>query len=77
MKECLFNTYSDNCCAYCRHHRCSMTVKQMRAKGCLQKQCRYFIKNEEHPYWKQRAKAKQKRKDRKEMINSYLNNVGA
>ena len=75
MKECLFNTYSNNCCAYCKLHHCSMTVKQMKAKGCLQKQCWHLIKNEEHQYWKQREATKQKRRERKDMINIYVANV--
>lgn len=75
MKECLFNTYSNNCCAYCKLHHCSMTVKQMKAKGCLQKQCWHLIKNEEHQYWRQREATKQKRKERKDMINIYVANV--
>ena len=72
MQECLFNSYSNNCCAYCRHHHCSMTVKQMKAKGCLQKQCWYLVKNEQHQYWQQREATKQKRKDRREMLNNYV-----
>ena len=75
MKECLFNTHSNNCCAYCKLHRCSMTVKQMKAKNCLQKQCWHLVKNEGHQYWKQREAVKQKRKERKDMINIYVANV--
>lgn len=72
MKECLFNTYSDNTVGYCRHHRCSMTVKQMRCKNCLQKQCRHLVKNENHQYWRQRDIVKQKRKNRKQLINKFV-----
>lgn len=75
MKECLFNTYSNNCCAYCKLHHCSMTAKQMKAKSCLQKQCWHLVKNEDHQYWKQRAATKQKRKERKDMINIYVASV--
>lgn len=75
MKECLFGSYSDNCCAYCKLHHCSMTVKQMKAKGCLQKQCWHLSKNETHQYWQQRALTKQKRIDRKQAINDYLYTV--
>ena len=75
MKECLFNSCSSNCCAYCNHHSCHMTVKQMKAKGCLQKQCWHLVKNEEHQYWKQRKAVKQKRKDRKIMLNMYVASV--
>ena len=72
MKECLFNTSSNNVAAYCRYHHCGMTVKQMRCKDCLKKQCHYLVKNENHQYWKQREVTKQKRKDRKHMINEYV-----
>ena len=72
MKECLFHTFSDNCCAYCKLHGCSITVKQMKAKGCLQKQCWHLIKNDQHQYWKQREAIKQKRKNRKQAINEYV-----
>lgn len=75
MKECLFNSYSNNCCAYCRYHHCSMTVKQMKAKGCLQKQCWYLVRNEQHQYWQQRETTKQKRRDRKTMLNAYVAKV--
>ena len=77
MKECLFNTYSNNCCAYCKLHHCSMTVKQMKAKECLQKQCWHLMKNENHQYWKQRDALKQKRKDRKQAIHNYLDMIAS
>ena len=72
MKECLFNTRSDNVAAYCRHHHASITVRQMKCKNCLQKECRHLAKNEEHPYWRQREIIKQKRKNRKQRINEYI-----
>ena len=72
MKECLFNTQSDNVAAYCRYHNCSMTVKQMRCKNCLQKECFHLVKNDDHPYWKQREATKQKRKTRKQLMNEFL-----
>lgn len=75
MKTCLFNTYSDNVAGYCKLHHCSMTVKQMRGKECLAKQCWHLVKNEEHQYWRQRELKKQKRKARKEHANMLLNNA--
>lgn len=75
MSECLFGTCSDNVAAYCKLHRRCMTVKQMRCKNCLQKECWHLAKNEEHPYWKQRELMKQKRKARKQAINEYVNAV--
>lgn len=75
MKQCLFGTSSNNCCAYCKLHHCSMTVKQMKAKNCLGKQCWHLAKNEEHQYWKQREVVKQKRKGRKQMLDMYVRSV--
>ena len=75
MKECLFHSYSNNVVAYCRYHDCAMTTKQMRCKNCLDKQCRHFVKNEEHQYWRQRELIKQKRKQKKEIINAMFTSV--
>lgn len=72
MEKTLYNNYSDNCCAYCKLHKCSMTVKQMRKKECLNKQCWHLVKNDEHEYWKQRDRIKDKRKARKRAIELKL-----
>lgn len=77
MEKCLFNSESNNCCGYCKYHRANLTVRQMRTKECLQKQCRHLVKNENHSYWKQREVMKAKRKARKEMINErYIAVIG-
>ena len=70
--ECLFNCESNNCCAYCKHHHASMTVRQMKVKECLQKECRHLVKNTEHQYWRQRERAKQNKKLKKKMLNNYI-----
>ena len=75
MKQTLYNCYSNNCCAYCKLHKCSMTVKQMKMKECLQKQCWHLEKNEDHAYWRQRESMKAKRKSRKERQNEYVANI--
>ena len=75
MKRTLYNGYSENCCAYCNLHHCAMTAKQMKCKECLQKQCWHLVKNEDHPYWKQRALMKQKRKARKDRMDQYVASV--
>ena len=72
MQKTLFNGYSNNCCAYCKLHKCAMTVKQMKAKECLNKQCYHLIKNEEHQIWKQRARTKALRKERKMAIEAMF-----
>lgn len=73
MEMCLFNTCSNNVVAYCKYHRCGMTVKQMKCKNCLGKNCWHLQKNEEHSYWKQREITKQKRQDRKQALKEYVN----
>lgn len=68
MKEkqmCMFNTESSNVAGYCKLHECSMTVKQIRCKQCLQKQCWHLEKNYDHKWWAQREERKQLRKARK------------
>lgn len=41
------------------------SVKQMKRKRCLVKDCRHFRKKKEHDYWKAKERAKQARKERK------------
>lgn len=55
-------------CAFCTHHRCYLTVKQVRQHNCLGKQCWYLQKNADHDWWRQREVAKQKRKARRNKI---------
>ena len=50
---------------YCHLHKCRITVRQMKARQCLQKQCGRLQRYEEHPYWVQRAKQKAEKKERK------------
>lgn len=66
MKTCLFNTQSDNIAGYCKLHKCNLTVKQIKCKECLGKQCWHLQKNENHDWWRQREAIKQKRKNKKE-----------
>ena len=56
---------SNHACAFCTYHNCHLTARQMKCKGCLNKQCKNLVKNEDHPYWKQREAMKEKRKARK------------
>ena len=46
-KMCMFNTESSNVAGYCKLHSTHMTVKQIRCKQCLQKQCWHLERNEE------------------------------
>lgn len=71
----LFGCESENCAAYCRLHECCMTVRQIRQRNCLQKQCWHLEKNEDHDWWRQRAVTKQKRIERKNRFNGGIQNV--
>ena len=70
MATTLYNCPSENCAAYCAKHYCHLTVKQIRHKDCLQKQCRHLRKNEEHEWWAQRERTRQKREARKQRLYS-------
>ena len=66
--ETLYCGDSENCAAYCRRHGVGLTVKQIKQRQCLKKQCRYFEKHEDHMYWKQRAALKRKKKENKNAV---------
>lgn len=63
--NCLYGTESDNVCAYCRRHQKGMTVRQVRKKECLKKNCWYLVKYEQHERWNQRRLTKERRKANK------------
>ena len=46
--ETLYGCESNNCAAYCKLHKKCMTVKQIRQRNCLQKQCWHLERNEEY-----------------------------
>ena len=64
MHKSLNNTYARSPCAYCTHHKCSLTVKQVRQKECLKKGC-WYLKRYNHEWWNQREALKQKKKNNK------------
>ena len=52
---------------YCHHHKAALTVKTMKYKECLKKQCNALKKYEEHDFWRQHEQKKQLRRARKKM----------
>ena len=62
-------------CAYCLHHHFTMSVKQVKYKKCLDKQC-HHLKKLDHAWWEQRDTYKQLRKERKKQLNDWLNDIG-
>jgi hypothetical protein len=55
-----------NAAGWCYLHRITVTPKQMRHRGCLQKHCRHLVPWKQHPIWEKRAQVKQLRQERKE-----------
>lgn len=68
IKKVLYGSESNNVCAYCKRKGCYMTVKQMRKKECLKKNCNHLDKNEDHEWWKQREISKQKKKQKRPLV---------
>lgn len=65
MSRSIFGHELKNPAAYCKYHKGSLSVKQIKAKRCLQKQCRHLLKNEEHTYWQYREEVKKIKKERR------------
>lgn len=64
MEKTIFGGKPKNPAAYCNLHDGALTVKEMKRKGCLKKQCWHLRKNEHHEYWKQRNLMKTRRESR-------------
>lgn len=74
--ETLYGGCSENCAGYCKRHCCGITVRQIKSRNCLGKQCYYLVKNEDHAWWAQRERTKQKRKNRKEALANMCKMYG-
>lgn len=62
----LYNTVARSPCAYCRLKNCSLTVKQVKTKQCLSKNCHHLVKYK-HAWWEQRDRDKAKKKANKQI----------
>ena len=71
----LYNTYARSPCGYCKKKECSLTVKQVKSKQCLSKNCWHLVKYESHEWWKQREIIKQKKKAKKNALTVLNYNV--
>lgn len=72
---CTLGGSKEKCCGYCGLHKCNLTVKQLKSRECLGKQCT-FLKKLPHPFWEQREERKRLRKARKEHMNAELAKYG-
>lgn len=64
-----------NCCGYCKLKHKYLTVRQMKNKQCLGKQCNALSKLEEHPFWDKRARKLQGKKMAHQEINFSINEM--
>lgn len=65
----LYDSHIDKerACGYCYYHKCHLTVRQLKSHKCLQKNCNRLERYEDHQWWKQRERAKAKKKLNKEI----------
>lgn len=61
-----FNVPIKSCVAYCMYHKYYLTEKQLKRKGCLNRNCSRLFKLDKHPYWIEKEKKKRLRKIAKE-----------
>lgn len=67
LLECAFKQYAkrSNCVAWCSYHKCYLTIIHLKNMKCLNKKCRYLLKQENHIFWIKRAKKKEEKKLKK------------
>ena len=66
MQQTLYGTMArtSQLVGFCYRHHAGITVRQLKRKRCLAKQCNALKRYENHPYWQQRLAAKEKKKRR-------------
>lgn len=62
----------EKACGWCAYHKKHLTVKQLKAHNCLQKNCNKLIKYENHEWWRQRALLKEKKKLNKQIMKLII-----
>lgn len=50
---------------YCRHHKATLSARQLKNKQCLGKNCHHLEKYKTHPFWKARVKKNREKKQKK------------
>ena len=72
----LYNTMANSPCGKCKKKNCELTVRQVKAKKCLGKNCWHLVKYPEHEWWHQRELAKERKKEKKKKREEALLKVG-
>jgi len=62
-------------CAYCKSHKCEITVKQMRLHKCLSRGCMHLVPYENHPFFIERARRKAESAERKKRLNGTATDI--
>ena len=62
----------DNTVGWCsnNNHKGAVSLKMLKQHKCLDRDCKYFRKNEEHGYWKHKEEIKKNKKRRKQKQQS-------
>ena len=71
-----YGCVSPNSCAYCYKHHKALTPRQLKKRGCLQRQCG-ALQRCEHPFWEAREKRKGLRIARRERLEKMYEEVTA
>lgn len=64
-RACPLGVPPEHACGYCRKHRSTVSVTQMKKRKCLEKECWYFVRYKQHSYWVEQQQKKEKRAARK------------
>ena len=77
MRNTLYGSkaYDSKCIAFCWNHHKWLTVTQMKRHECLGRRCGALERRIAHPYWAEREKKKQLRKERRKRLNGKLSDA--
>lgn len=64
-----------SCCGYCKLKHKYLTVRQMKTKQCLGKQCNALSKIEEHPFWNYRDRKLKEKKMNRQGFNVSIGRI--
>lgn len=57
---------------HCKSHKGALTVQLMKKHCCLSRCCGALQKNDDHPFWRERAEKKKRAKQRKQQFNAMI-----
>lgn len=63
------------CVAKCKLHHCFLTSTQLKNRQCILKGCRSLVKILDHPYWDNKAKLNELKKEHKKEKKDFIDKV--